>query len=169
MANKESSRRPIDAVMAEHDRMHQSPINKTLQWVYIPLLTFGLLGIIWAVPFPHLDFLGKYNGFVNWASFLIAFSIYYYYTLSPVLSYGILLMIFASSAVIVGLEKLHSNHNWPLLGIVCAGIFLVGLVFQLIGFRKEAKVPSFTTYIKSLLTSPIVLMYLAFKKAGFRG
>ena len=169
MANKESLQRPIDAVIVEHDRIHQNPINRTLQWVYIPLLTFGVLGMVWAIPFPHLDFLGKYNGFVNWASFLIAFSIYYYYRLSPVLSYGILLIVFAFSAAIVGLEKLHANHNWPSLGIVCAGIFFIGLVFQLIGFRKEAKVPPFEAYIKHFLTNPIALMYLAFKKAGFRG
>ena len=166
MANKESLQRPIDSLIAEHARVHQNPINRSLQWVYIPLLTFGLLGMIWAIPFPRLSFLGQYNGFVNWASFVIAFSIYYYYKMSPVLSYGILLVVFAFSAAIVGLEKLHSNQQWPSMGLVCGAIFFLGLALQFIGLKKEDKWPSFSSQLKALITNPLSLMYLIFKKAG---
>src|SRR5690606_16134611 len=98
----------IDTIIENYSALHQHPANRFIQWFCIPLLTFGLLGFIWSIPFPQLAFLGKYSGYLNWASFLIAFSIYYYLKVSPLLSYGILLMVFAFSAGIVTLEKFYT-------------------------------------------------------------
>lgn len=156
---------PVDKVLSQYSKAHQNPTNKALQWLYVPLITFGLLGLIWAIPFPHLDFLGRYNGFVNWASFVIAFSIYYYYKLSPLLSYGMLLVVFAFSAGIVSLEKLHSNHGWPQLPQVCLIIFILGLFFQFIGYKAEGKIPSFRDNLAFLLTGPMWLIQQLLKKA----
>ena len=158
----------IGGIIEEFDNSHQNPINRAVQIICIPLLTFGFLGMIWSVPFPHLAFLGSYNGFVNWASFLIAFSIYYYYKVSPVLSYGILLIIFAFSAGIVSLEKLHNTDNWPTMGMVCLLLFVVGLILQFIGYKNEGKFPSASQQIKSLLTAPLWLMYTVFNQLGVK-
>ncbi|WP_256011369.1 Mpo1 family 2-hydroxy fatty acid dioxygenase [Desertivirga xinjiangensis] len=155
---------PVIKVLNQYSEAHQSPTNKLLQWIYVPLLSFGLLGLIWAIPFPHLNFLGRYNGFVNWASFLIAFSIYYYYKLSPLLSYGMLLVVFAFSAGIVSLEKLHTNQGWPQLPQVCLIIFILGLLLQFIGYSAEGKIPSFITNLKFLLTGPMWLIHQLLKK-----
>lgn len=162
-------KRKIDSVMEAFYKTHQSSTNKTLSWLAIPLLALGFLGMIWAVPFPQLDFLGRYNGFVNWASFVIAFTIYYYYRMSPVLSYGILLIVFAFSAGIVGLEKLHRLQGWPPMGMVCSVIFILGLVLQLIGYKAEGKMPGLAQQLKSLLYGPLWLMYMFFEKLGVKG
>ena len=164
MSIKKPVKTSIDVVLEEFNRTHTNPLNKTIQWIYIPLLTFGLLGVIWSIPFPYLSFLGKYNGFVNWASFLIAFSIYYYYKLSPLLSYGILLLVFASSALIVGLEKAHATQNWPPMGIVCLCILALGLVLQLWGSKDEPVKQSLSVQMKSLLYGPIWLINELFVK-----
>lgn len=167
MAEKQVEKKEIHAVIQDYSELHKNPINRSIQWICIPLLTFGLLGIVWSIPFPYLAFLGKYNGFVNWASFLIACSIYYYYKLSPVLSYGILLFVFAFSAGIVGLEKLHTNQSWPTMGSACMGIFVLGLALQFFGYKYEGKTPALSSNIKSLLNGPIWLMHRVFNKFGY--
>lgn len=166
--SKSPSKRLIDSYFDEYASNHQNPINKRIHWVCVPLITFSLLGLIWAIPFPHLNFLGRYNGFVNWASFLIAFSIYYYYTLAPVYAYAMLLIVFLFSGSIVCLEKAQMHAGWPAMWIVCLAIFVLAWIGQFIGHKMEGKKPSFLTDLKFLLIGPIWLIHLSFKKIGLK-
>jgi uncharacterized membrane protein YGL010W len=127
-----------------------------------------LFGLVWAIPFPYLEFLGKYNGYVNWASFLIAFAIYYYYKLSPVLSYLMLLLMMFFSAGIVSLEKMHNTAGWPQMWQICLGIFIISWIGQFIGHKIEGKKPSFLDDIKFLLIGPIWLLHFILKKAKIK-
>jgi uncharacterized membrane protein YGL010W len=115
-----------------------------------------------------LEFLGKYNGYVNWASFLIAFAIYYYYKLSPVLSYLMLLLMMFFSAGIVSLEKMHNTAGWPQMWQICLGIFIISWIGQFIGHKIEGKKPSFLDDIKFLLIGPIWLLHFILKKAKIK-
>ncbi|WP_207422386.1 hypothetical protein [Desertivirga brevis] len=160
MAKKEL--RPIDKVISEYPA-NSSNANPILQYFAIPLVLFGLLGLIWSIPFPQLGFLGKFNGFVNWASFVIAFSIYYYYRLSPVISYGVLLLVFAFSAGIVGLEKVQNNGG-PAMGSVCLVVFMFGIAMQYFASGKEGSALS----PRNILVSPVWLIYSIFKKTGLK-
>src|SRR5580700_10645698 len=94
-------KRPVDIYFDKYAESHQTSTNKLIHWICVPLIVFSLLGLVWAIPFPHINFLGRFNGFFNWASFLIAFSVYYYYKLSPVLSYLMLLIVFSFSYGII--------------------------------------------------------------------
>ncbi len=167
MKSKQEARL-VDIYFAQYAESHQDHTNKTIHWICVPLIVFSLFGLVWAIPFPHLTFLGEYNGFVNWASFLIGFSIYYYYRLSPVLSYAMLLVIFAFSAGIVGLEKLNELNGWPAMWQVCLAIFVLSWIGQFIGHKIEGKKPSFLDDIKFLLIGPIWLLHFLFKKAGLK-
>src|SRR5690554_3662671 len=97
-------KRNADTLLDKYTYNYAGDASGVLRWIFIPLITFGAFGLIWSIPFPHLPFLGKFNGFVNWASFVVAFSIYYYYKLSPTLSYGMLLIFGLFSYFIVQLE-----------------------------------------------------------------
>ena len=160
--------RPVDAYFNKYAASHQNHTNELIHWICVPLIVFSLFGLIWAIPFPHLEFLGRYNGFVNWASFLIAFSIYYYYKLSPVLSYAMLLIVMIFSAGIVSLEKLHNLNGWPTMWQVCLIIFVIAWIGQFIGHKIERKKPSFLDDVKFLLIGPIWLLHFIFKKAGIK-
>jgi len=165
---KEPAIRNIDKLFDLYSGSHQDPANRVIHWICIPFTTFGLLGLVWSIPFPHLEFLGKYNGFINWASFLIALSIYYYYRLSPVLSYGMLLIVFGFSALIVSLEKLEANSGWPQVWEICLGVFILALAGQIIGHKIEGRRTSLATELKFLIDGPFWLMHFLFKKAGIR-
>jgi uncharacterized membrane protein YGL010W len=164
---KQAEQRLIDQYFDQYAESHQNKTNKALHWICIPLIMFSLLGLIWSIPFPHLEFLGRFNGFVNWASFLIAFSIYYYYRLSPVLSYVMLLVLFVFSGLIVGLEKWQALGG-PAVWVVCVAIFVLAWIGQFIGHGIEGKKPSFFDDLKFLLIGPVWLIHFLFKKAGIR-
>lgn len=157
----------VDILFDKYAESHQNPKNELIHWICVPLIVFSLLGLVWAIPFPHLEFLGRYNGFVNWASFLIAFSVYYYYKLSPVMSYLMLLLIFAASFAIVQLEKVEAAGG-PALWMVCAVIFVLSWIGQFIGHKIEGKKPSFLDDVKFLLIGPIWLLHFICKKIGLR-
>lgn len=158
-------RRQVDVLFDEYAVSHQHPSNKLIHWVCVPLIIFSLIGLVWSIPFPHLEFLGRYNGFVNWASFLIAFSGYYYYRLSPVLSYMMILLVFILAIGIVQLEKWEAAGG-PAVWLVCAVIFLFSWAGQFIGHKIEGRRPSFLQDVKFLLIGPIWLLHFICKKTG---
>ena len=165
---KQTESRPVDVYFDKYSESHQNHTNEIIHWICVPAIVFSLFGLIWAIPFPYLELLGKYNGYLNWASFLIAFAIYYYYKLSPVLSYFMLLLMMLFSAGIVYLEKMHNTAGWPLMWQVCLGIFVIAWIGQFIGHKIEGKKPSFLDDLKFLLIGPIWLLHFILKKAKIK-
>jgi len=113
---------------------------------------------VWAIPFPHIGFLGQYNSYVNWATFLIGFAVFYYYRLSPVLSYFMLLVIFFFTYMIVVLEQ-WGKTGGPTLWLSCLVLFVLAWIGQFIGHKIEGKKPSFFDDLKFLLIGPIWLLH----------
>jgi uncharacterized membrane protein YGL010W len=93
----------------------------------IPLLLFSLFGLLWAMPFPHIGFAGTYNGYINWASFLLAFMIYYYLKMSPMVSYIMLFFLLLCAYGVVQLIAWQTLGG-PKLWLVCAVMFIVSTV-----------------------------------------
>ena len=165
--HKVEIKRPVDVYFDKYQESHNNETNEVIHWICVPLIIFSLLGLVWSIPFPHIAFLGKYNGFVNWASFLIAFSVYYYYRLSPVLSYMMLLLIVIMSWGIVSLEQWQKTGG-PAVWLICLIIFVVSWIGQFIGHKIEGKKPSFLDDIKFLLIGPIWLLHFICKRIGIK-
>ncbi|MDN3549789.1 DUF962 domain-containing protein [Mucilaginibacter aquaedulcis] len=161
--NGDDGKRKVDIYFAKYAESHQNSSNEAIHFICIPLIIFSLMGLIWSIPFPYLKFLGSYNGVFNWASFLIAFSIYYYLKLSPILSYIMLLVLFGFSYAIIELEQWHKAGG-PALWLVCFIIFVFAWIGQFIGHKIEGKKPSFLDDLKFLLIGPIYLLHLILKK-----
>jgi uncharacterized membrane protein YGL010W len=172
-SNKKSSasavvkKRHVDIYFDKYAESHQNPTNKTIHWICVPLIVFSLLGLVWAIPFPHIGFLGKYNSFINWAAILMAVVIYYYYTLSPVLSYLMLLIVFAFSYGIIDLVN-WQNAGGPPLWESCLVIFVAAWIGQFIGHKIEGKKPSFLDDLRFLLIGPIWLLHFVLKMFAIR-
>jgi len=123
--------RPVDTYFEEYNIVYQRMPLKPVAYVSVILLLFGLMAVVWAMPFPQLAFLGKYKGYINWASFLIAAGIYYYLRLSPLVSYLLLLLLLAFSYIIIALEQWQKQGGAPLLAVGAVAL-LVGLLGQLL-------------------------------------
>lgn len=159
--------RPVDIYFAQYAESHTNPTNKLIHWICVPLIVFSLMGLIWAIPFPHLKFLGSYNGYFNWASFLIAFSIYYYLRLSPMLSYLMLFILLGYSYVIMELVQ-WQQAGGPSLWEICLVIFAASWAGQFLGHKIEGRKPSFMDDIRFLLIGPIWLLHFVLKKFNIR-
>lgn len=157
----------VDVYFDKYAESHQNQTNELIHWVCVPLIVFSLLGLVWQIPFPHLDFLGRYNGYLNWASFLIAFSMYYYFTLSPTLFFLMIWVIFGMSYGIVKLEQ-WEQAGGPQAWMVFLVIFVVAWIGQFIGHKIEGKKPSFLDDVKFLLIGPIWLLHFICKRTGLR-
>jgi uncharacterized membrane protein YGL010W len=154
--------RPLDLAIEQYASFHQKPANRVINYICIPLIVFSVLGFVWSIPFPHLAFLGKYNGFINWASFIIAFGIYYYLKLSPMLSYLMLFTFFGFTYIIIQFEK------DPVLPQVCVFLFVMANVAQFIGYRIEGRKPTFADEFKFMLVGPMWLWTVVLKKFGVK-
>ncbi|RZK40766.1 MAG: DUF962 domain-containing protein [Pedobacter sp.] len=158
-------KRQVDILFDKYGESHQNAANEVIHWICVPLIVFSLLGLVWMIPFPHISFLGKYNSFLNWGSFLIAFSVYYYYTLSPILSYLMIGVIGIMAFFIVRLEYWQAAGG-PEVWLVCVVIFVLAWIGQFIGHKIEGKKPSFLDDVKFLLIGPIWLLHFLCKKIG---
>lgn len=161
-------KRPIDILFDQYAESHQNPVNKLIHWVCVPLIMFSLLGLIWLIPFPKLTFLGEYQTFFNWASFVIAFAMYYYFTLSPTLFFLMIWVISLMSYGIVKLEMWELYDGGPAAWMIFLAIFVLAWIGQFIGHKIEGKKPSFLQDVKFLLIGPIWLLHFICKKIGLK-
>jgi uncharacterized membrane protein YGL010W len=163
----QEEKREIDVLFDEYSKSHQHPTNKLIHWICVPLILFSIIGLVTAIPFPHIAFLGKYNTYINWFSFLLAGSIYYYLKLSPLLSYLMLFVVGAMYYFIVQLEYVEQAGG-PALWQVSLAIFILSGIGQFIGHKIEGKKPSFITDLKFLLVGPIWLLHFILKRFNIR-
>ncbi len=138
------------------------PSARGVDWICIPLMIFGLIGLITAIPFPQLSFLGKYNMFINWFSFVLAAAIYYYLKLSPMLSYLMLFFFGFCYMFIVQLEYIERDGG-PALWQVSLVIFGGALLVRLIANQLTGKPFSISDELRSILVAPIWLWHIVLK------
>src|SRR5690606_40504076 len=88
---KPTFERPVDRYFYELDQ-RIIPGDRIVYSVFLALLFFGVLALVWMIPFPKLALLERMNmqNFLNWGSFYIAVVIYLYLRLAPTLSYAML-------------------------------------------------------------------------------
>lgn len=158
-------KRPVDQYFENLNANFQDPTNRIFQIIFLPLLFFGLMGLIWMIPFPKFDFLVRlgWHTFLNWGSFFIAVLIYYYLKLSPTLSYAVLLCIGIMSYFIVQLEYIERDGG-PSVLLVSGVITIVSLVVLWFGKSKEKKAISLSEFWTFISVGPIWLWHFVFRK-----
>ena len=130
--------KPFEILFEKYTASHQNKINLIINCIAIPIMVFGILGFTWAIPFPVFSFLGQYIGYINWASIIIALSIYYYLKLSP--------------------------H----VGFICFALIMLSLTAQLIGQKIEGKPYSLANIIKFQFYGSIWLISLVLRKYSIK-
>ena len=137
----------IDQWFTEYGESHRNATNKAIHWICVPLITYTLLGLLWALS-PYA---------------LLVFSIValvFYLTLSMVMSLVMLLavILMAWSFTLFSPEALV---------ISCVVIFVLAWIGQFIGHKIEGRKPSFFKDIQFLLVGPIWLLGFLFKRYGW--
>lgn len=158
-------KRPVDQYFENLNSNFRNPTNRIVQIIFLPLFFFGLMGLIWMIPFPQFDFLVKlgWHTFLNWGSFFIAILIYCYLKLSPTLSYAVLLCIGIMSYFIVQLEYIE-REGGPSLLLVSSIITAASLLVLWFSKSKEQQVVTLSQFWVLIAVGPIWLWHFAFRK-----
>jgi len=161
--------RPVDIYFNELATVFANPQNSVSYAILITLFFFGVMGLIWMIPFPQFDFLVKmgWHTFLNWGSIFIAIVVYSYLKLAPTLSYAMLIEIGIMSFFIVQLEYLERDGG-PAVWILTGVIALVSLLLLLFLSKKEARPVSTADFLKLLTIGPIWMWSLLFKKMNLK-
>ncbi len=149
--------RPVDQHFYTLDQQFGQG-NKLTYMLSIGLFFFGVMGLVWMIPFPQFEFLQKHNmqTFLNWGSFYIAILIYLYLRLAPTLSYAMLFTIGILSFFIVQLEYLE-RAGGPAVWAVSLIFVLLGAVGSYLLARKDHPTLSMQSFWRLLTLGPIWL------------
>jgi uncharacterized membrane protein YGL010W len=148
--------RKVDELFAHYGESHQNKTNKAIHFIAVPSILLSIVALIWSIPFPKILPEGMQN-FVNWASILIAISMYYYWNLSKSLAIGMLLLFGLFSWIIVSIEQ----TGFPLWQASLI-IFVIAWIFQFVGHKIEGKKPSFLEDVQYLLIGPYWILHFIY-------
>lgn len=136
----------VDQWFDEYGESHRNPVNKLVHWICVPLITFSVLGILWAIH-PVA------------AAVAVGLALAFY----MVLSWQLALVMAVQSLLMLWVLSLMPMVFWP--SVV---IFVVAWVGQFIGHKVEGKKPSFFKDLQFLLIGPVWLMGFVFHRLGWR-
>lgn len=146
MTITETAMSTIDTLFDRYGESHQNPFNKRVHWICVPLITFSLLGMLWAAsPWLALGF--------------VLFALGYYLRLSLPIALGMLLL----SAAMLGIASVMPCLLWS-----SVAIFVLAWIGQFIGHKVEGKKPSFFDDIKFLLVGPAWLLGFIYRRLHIR-
>ena len=137
----------IEQWFADYGESHRNATNKAIHWICVPLITYTLLGLLWA--------LSLYALLVFCVVALV-----FYLTLSVTMSLVMLLAV-------IFMAWSFTFFSREALVISCIVIFVLAWIGQFIGHKTEGKKPSFFKDIQFLLVGPIWQLGFLFKRYGW--
>ena len=155
--------RNIDSLLLEYGESHQNKTNKLIHWFCVPAIFFSVVGLVFSIPsgflVDQLPFLGDY---ANWATLTLFLMLIYYITLSPALTFGMLLF----SAFCLFLANFLTLSFPGMLAYISLAVFVLAWIVQFYGHKIEGKKPSFLKDVQFLMIGPAWLMHFIYKKIG---
>jgi uncharacterized membrane protein YGL010W len=128
----------------EYGESHRHPVNKTVHWICVPLITFSVLGMLWAL---H----------PGAALVLVGAATVFYLRLSVAHAIGML----AVSTLMLGVIRLLPHPFATALAV-----FVAAWVGQFWGHHVEGRKPSFFKDIQFLLIGPVWLLDSVYRRLG---
>jgi uncharacterized membrane protein YGL010W len=145
----------------EYGESHANPTNKLLHWICVPPIVLTVIGFLWSVPMPAA--VTAISPFLNLATLVVAVTVVYYFSLSPLLAVGAA----AALALMLMLVRELSELPWPLWA-TCLVIFAVAWIGQFIGHAIEGKRPSFMKDLQFLMIGPLWLVAALYRRLGLQ-
>jgi uncharacterized membrane protein YGL010W len=131
---------------------HQNPVNKTVHWICVPVITFTVLGLLRAIP--------AGNDLVNACTIGGALALAYYAALSWRLAAGMVLAFAALYWLVQASFYGLGGYHVPAM----IAIFVIAWIGQFIGHNVEGARPSFFKDLQFLLIGPLWLMSFVYRK-----
>lgn len=166
---KQEPKRKVDVYFDQLDQTFSNPGNWITYMIFVYLFFFGILGMIWMIPFPQFDFLIRMemHTFLNWASLFIAIVVYSYLKLAPTLSYAVLLMIGVMSFFIVQLEYIERDGG-PSVWLICLLLSVIALIGLKLITNREKQTVLFKDLGQLITIGPIWVWSKVFDKLKWK-
>ncbi len=152
--------RSIQSWLTEYGESHQSPVNKSIHWICIPLIMVSLVGLLWSIPEPIRWI--RVSVFLNWGVLFLVLALVYYYALNWRLAIGMSIVGIATVAVVYEAGQVTSAI-WQL----ALPIFVMAWIGQFVGHRIEGRKPAFSRDLQFLLIGPLWLLAALYQRLGF--
>ena len=137
----------------EYATSHQNPVNKTVHWICVPVITFTVLGLLRAIPVG--------NDMINACTVGGALALAYYAALSWRLTVG---MVFAFAVLYWLVQASYYALGAGMHVAAMIAIFVAAWIGQFIGHNVEGARPSFFKDLQFLLIGPLWLMSFVYRK-----
>jgi len=156
--------RKIDQLLEDYGESHQNPTNKLIHWICVPLIFFSIVGMLWSIPSGVLQglFPNVTSPYLNWATVVLLITLFYYFSLSRTLFFGMAILILCFLLLANFIDNLQVAPIWA----ISLGIFIAAWIGQFYGHEIEGKKPSFLKDLQFLLIGPAWLMHFIYKKIG---
>ncbi len=155
--------KPIQYWLDEYGESHQNHINKKIHWVCVPAIMFSLVGLVWSIPHNYMPILFS-NFQLNWAIIIIVSILFYYFRLSKMMGFGMLIIGLLILAGNFFLSKVFLTPLW----IISLFIFVIAWIGQFIGHKIEGRKPSFFQDLQFLLIGPAWLLSFIYNKIDLK-
>lgn len=144
----------------EYAISHQNKTNKRLHSICVPVILFGIIGLLMSIPKEILENnFGLYNPLIeNWAAVVGIIISFFYLRLG---FWYFIEMLFVILLCIIGNYWLSTNTNLLYASII---IFVLGWIGQYWGYKIEGKKPSFAKDLQFLLIGPLWVIQKIGKK-----
>ena len=144
----------------EYAISHQNKTNKRLHSICVPVILFGIIGLLMSIPKEILENnFGLYNPLIeNWAAVIGIIISFFYLHLG---FWYFIEMLFVILLCIIGNYWLSNNTNLLYASII---IFVLGWIGQYWGYKIEGKKPSFAKDLQFLLIGPLWVIQKIGKK-----
>ena len=148
----------------EYSVSHQNATNKTIHYIFVPLIFFSVIGLFASIPIggvsPNVP--SFFFPYTHAGSILVAVGLIFYLRMSPSIFAGMLLISVPS---LWGNHWLESHLNVPLW--LCSGaIFVISWIFQFVGHQIEGAKPSFLKDLQFLLIGPAWILGKLYRNLG---
>lgn len=159
--------RKIDVLLEAYDADYQTGLSRTVQYLCVPVLLFGFLGLVYAIPVYRLFtsiFEPSVTKHINLASVLVVVVSLYYLSLSAKLAAGMFTLFLLALAAIHIIELNQLGPLWLVMAIV----FVIASIGQVVSHRQTDKPLSFRTFIHWLIIGPLWVLRKVYRCFGIR-
>jgi hypothetical protein len=131
--------------------------SRALDWVTIPLLVLGLIGLLWSLPVPAAFQASAPT--LNWGTLFLMAALVYYFILSITLAFGALPFVVAVVAVLAWLDTKPID-----LPALAATTFAAAFAAQLVRRRLSGRAVNPLRDLQFLMLGPLWLVALLFRR-----
>jgi uncharacterized membrane protein YGL010W len=149
----------------EYGESHKNATNKVIHFVCVPLIFFSVVGLVWEIPFPWLEY-KLFDFQLNWAIITVGLVFAYYAILSPSIAVG--MMLFSGACLFLLRFLDYSVSQTVPIWAISVTIFVLAWIGQFYGHEIEGKKPSFLKDLQFLMIGPAWIMSFVLGKIGIK-